>query len=130
MSDTTIGNCTYDAEESDYGYGVSYVAEKPRIEFVTNPKVARFKAIVDEMAATYEKKNHDYGDSFGISVRKYGLIAALTRMSDKFNRIENLILGAENKVPDESIMDSLKDLACYAVMTVMAIEDNNFEKVE
>lgn len=99
-------------------------------KLTVNQKVARFKAIVDEMVATYEKKNHDYGDGFGISVRKYGLIAALTRMSDKFNRIENLILGAENKVPDESIMDSLKDLACYAVMTVMAIEDNNFGKVQ
>lgn len=103
----------------------------PRVvEFVENPKVERFKLKVNEMAATYEKKNHDYGDSFGISVRKYGLISALTRMSDKFNRIENLILGAENKVPDESLADSLKDLACYAVMTVLAIEERDFKNAK
>lgn len=90
----------------------------------------RFCDITKEMAATYERKNHTYADSFSISVRKYGLIAALTRISDKFNRIENLILGAENKIPDESILDSLKDMACYCVMTVMAIEENDFENVE
>lgn len=90
----------------------------------------RFCDITNEMAATYERKNHTYGDSFGISVRKYGLIAALTRISDKFNRIENLILGAENKVPDESLLDSLKDLGCYCVMTIMAIEENNAKKAE
>ena len=90
----------------------------------------RFCEITKEMVATYERKNHTYNDSFGISVRKYGLIAALTRISDKFNRIENLILGAENKVPDESLLDSLKDLGCYCVMTVMAIEENNTQKAQ
>ena len=90
----------------------------------------RFCDITNEMAATYERKNHTYADSFSISVRKYGLIAALTRISDKFNRIENLILGAENKVPDESILDNLKDMACYCVMTVMAIEENNTQKAQ
>lgn len=90
----------------------------------------RFCDITNEMAATYERKNHTYNDSFGISVRKYGLIAALTRISDKFNRIENLILGAENKVPDESLLDSLKDLGCYCVMTIMAIEENNIQKAQ
>lgn len=86
--------------------------------------VQRFRDVANEMVATYERKNYTYGDSFGTSVRKYGLIAALTRISDKFNRMENLILGAENKVPDESVIDTLKDLACYAIMTVMAIEEN------
>ena len=90
-------------------------------EFEERDKYNRFCDVTKEMAATYERKNHTYNDSFGISVRKYGLIAALTRISDKFNRIENLILGAENKVPDESILDSLKDLGCYCVMTIMLI---------
>lgn len=105
------------------------------VVFNANPSasinnVGDFKRIVNDMAKTYEKKNSDYGDSFGISVRKYGNIAALTRMSDKFNRIENLILNGNAQVKDESLIDSLKDLACYCVMTVMAIEENNFENVE
>ena len=110
-------------------YDVSYIADRPTISFVEDTKVARFREIVDKMAETYAKKNSDYGDSFGISARKYGNIAALTRMSDKFNRIENLILNGNAQVKDESLLDSLKDLACYCVMTVMAIEGNDFENV-
>lgn len=125
--------------EEQAPYDVSYIADRPKISFEDNaedksrliPKsVFRFRDIVDEMAKTYERKNHDYGDSFGISVRKYGNIAALTRMSDKFNRIENLILNGNAKVKDESLKDTLLDLANYAVMTVMAIENDDFEKVE
>lgn len=116
--------------EQQAPYGVSYIAQKADDNTVLSPAVAQFKEIADNMVATYQIKNHDYGDSFGISVRKYGLIAALTRISDKFNRIENLILGAENRVPDESILDNLKDMACYCVMTVMAIEENNTKKAQ
>lgn len=94
-------------------------------ENVSIDKVQKFRTIVNEIAETYERKNHDCGDSFDISVSKYGLIAAITRMSDKFNRAERLILGADNKVCEENILDTLKDLACYAIMTVMAIEEIN-----
>ena len=52
-------------------------------------KINLFKEITNKLADTYERKNHDYGDAFGQSVQKYGLIAALTRMGDKFNRMES-----------------------------------------
>jgi hypothetical protein len=73
------------------------------------------------MADTYARKNADYGDSFHTSVQKYGLISALTRMSDKWNRLENLMLHGQGKV-NERITDTLIDLAAYALMTVMEIE--------
>lgn len=59
---------------------------------------------------------------FGISVRKYGKISALTRISDKFNRLENLILNGECEIKDESIKDTLMDLANYAIMLYMEVE--------
>ena len=111
--------------------GVSYIADKPeKIDFTNEPETSRFRIIVANMAKTYADKQSDYGNSFNISVRKYGLISALTRISDKFNRIENLILNGNAQVKDESLIDSLKDLACYCVMTVMAIEGNDFENVK
>ena len=82
----------------------------------------RFRTIVGEMADLHEKKSSDYGDSFGISVRKYGMIAALTRISDKFNRIENLILHPDKEVKNESLKDSLIDMACYAVLTLIELQ--------
>ena len=95
-------------------------------------KIDKFKEITQVLADTYEKKNHDYGDSFGISIQKYGPIAALTRISDKFNRLESLMLKKEQKVNDESIQDTLLDMANYCIMTYMELtqrSDTN-EKVD
>ena len=85
------------------------------------PNVARMYELCDGVASTYARKNADYGDSFHTSVTKYGTIAALTRMSDKWNRLENLILHGQGQV-DEAVTDTLVDLAAYALMTVMELE--------
>lgn len=69
-------------------------------------------------------KNKRYGDSFSKTVQHYGLISALTRMSDKWNRIETLILGRAGESADESLVDSLTDLANYCIMTVCEIQDS------
>lgn len=92
--------------------------------------VAMFRNVTGEMADTYARKNATYNDSFGKSVEKYGFISALTRMSDKFNRVENLILGAKNEVPDESLEDTLIDLACYSVMTLVALRGTKINDVD
>ena len=90
---------------------------------IDDPKVSRFSKIAKEMVDTYTRKNHDYGDSFGESIEKYGLIAGLVRLSDKWNRLNSLIMGKkEIKVKDESTIDTLTDLACYAIMLRMEIE--------
>lgn len=85
-------------------------------------KTERFREIANGLADLYERKNTDYGDSFGRSVEKYGMIAALTRMSDKFNRAENLILKGKAEV-QESLNDTLLDLAAYCIMTAMEAEN-------
>lgn len=84
---------------------------------------ARFDAIVKRMADTYRAKNADYGDSFGQSVKEFGYTAALVRMSDKFNRLKNLMrTDAQAQVKDESIKDTILDLACYSVMLAIEVE--------
>jgi hypothetical protein len=80
-----------------------------------------FRTLANEMADLYEKKNAAYGNSFGRSVEKYGIIAGLTRLSDKFNRAENLILGAKNDVADEGLADTLMDMASYSIMLLMEL---------
>ena len=95
--------------------------EKEKKEMM-NIKVEKFSKIAKEMSETYSRKNHDYGDSFGESVKKYGPIAGLVRMSDKWNRLNSLLLGEDAKVKEESIIDTLTDLACYSVMLRMELE--------
>ncbi len=102
----------------------------------SNELVKSFKNITSKMAETYEKKNHDYGDSFSKSLDKFGLVASVVRMGDKMNRIESLInksiqnpaypsvsVKDVNLVKDESIKDTLLDLANYAIMTVMWMDN-------
>ena len=85
-------------------------------------KVNTHKLITEQLHATYKAKNADYGDAFGITYEKYGAISALTRISDKFNRIESLMLSGERFVDDEKITDTLLDMANYCIMTVMEIQ--------
>lgn len=82
-----------------------------------------FKQLQDDNYEVYLLKNAKYGDSFANSVQKYGLISALTRMSDKWSRIENLILTKDKGTEDESLIDSLLDLSNYCIMTVIEIQN-------
>jgi hypothetical protein len=94
------------------------------------PNVRRFAELCATMTQTYDRKNTDYGDSFSRSVQRYGKIAALTRMSDKWNRLENLMLSNDAKVKDEAVTDTLIDLASYALMTVMELEKMVWKNLE
>ena len=67
---------------------------------------AAFQHIVDSMASLYAKKNADYGNSFADTWEKLGAVSGVTRISDKFNRLCNLLTSKnEQQVKDESIED-------------------------
>ena len=90
-------------------------------------KIQKHKLLCEQLNKTYEQKNHDYGNSFGETYKKLGIISAITRISDKHNRICSLATKSadERKVKDESIKDTLLDLANYCIMTVIEMEENN-----
>lgn len=75
------------------------------------------KELCDKLNDIYRKKNRDYDDSFAKSIDDIGYVAAITRMSDKMQRAKALLMGALQQVSDESVMDTLMDLANYALMT-------------
>lgn len=89
-------------------------------------EVQDFEKVTSEMRELYKQKNHDYGNSFGRSFQKYGLISAITRMSDKWERIDSLT-QKQAEVKDESIRDTLIDLANYCVMTIMELDKKKAE---
>lgn len=93
---------------------------------VLSNNVQSFMDITTDMAKTYAAKNHDYGNSFGESLDEFGLVAAVVRMGDKMNRIKSLI-KKKAEVKDESIQDTLLDLANYAIMTVMWMDKTKEE---
>ena len=104
----------------DVQYGIKMLGTRP----VVPANVQKFVDITDGMVKTYIAKNHDYGNSFDQSLDKFGLIASIVRMSDKMNRLETLV-AKKAQVKDESIKDTLLDLANYSIMTVMWLNKNN-----
>lgn len=84
-------------------------------------RAEKFRAIAEEIAKLYEKKDAVYGDSFGETFQKLGVISAVTRISDKYNRLCNLATNPDVDNLGESIEDTLKDLAAYSVMTLMQL---------
>lgn len=89
------------------------------------------KRICYELNAIYDRKNRDYGDSFSMSYKDYGLIVAAIRIGDKYNRLHSLVSRASSPmVSGETVRDTLLGLANYAIMTVMEIdaEDPKWEK--
>ena len=89
-----------------------------------------FKDYTNHLAKTLQEKNNAYGDSFTKSVDKYGLSVIGVRLSDKYNRIEHLITHNELKENDESLEDTLLDMAGYAILGLKYLKEheNEFKK--
>lgn len=81
--------------------------------------IIQFKQITEEMLATFEAKNHDYGNSFEQSCDKFGIVAAVVRMNDKINRINSLYNHSEIAKVNEKLEDTVLDLANYSIMLAM-----------
>ena len=81
----------------------------------TNPFT--YSQILTRMHKTHERKNHDYGDAAYQGYKKFGPTYFLVQLHNKLSRLESLTApGTETQVKDESIDDTLLDLANYAVM--------------
>ena len=86
-----------------------------------------FKFYTDKLAATLQKKNQAYGDSFTESIDKFGKTVIAVRLSDKFNRICNLLKRGELKENDESLEDTLLDMAGYSILALKYLKEHKNE---
>ena len=91
----------------------------------------RYYQLLQKMKETYSIKNHDYASnkdpmSNFKECEEIGVDAfrgVLVRMSDKWSRIRQLTSKGTNLVKDESIEDTLKDLAVYALIAILLHRD-------
>jgi hypothetical protein len=107
--------------------------------------VKKFREVAEQLCNLYQKKNECYDDSFGKTYdesKGLGLIGAITRLSDKRNRLFNIgIALTKHKVIQEyyaddgmyqrtmddlgeSLTDTLMDLAAYSIMTIVKLNEN------
>lgn len=105
-----------EAYKKVFGENRSYTdEEKP-------DNVIRHENICKELNELYIRKNKDYGDSYHHSFIEEGMAMARIRLGDKLNRFKTLTKSELRMVTDESIRDTLIDLANYSIMTVMEID--------
>lgn len=82
-----------------------------------NIKLKEFKKIQNHMEKTFIAKNHDYGDD---NIGVLGSKGVYVRMWDKMSRLKRLMWEERNaKVKDETIQDTLEDLANYAIIALI-----------
>jgi len=68
------------------------------------------------------KKTNDYNETW----KRLGLIGLYLKIFIKEGRLNQLVWkGVEPQVADESVKDTLRDLACYAVYGLIALEEGN-----
>jgi hypothetical protein len=89
----------------------------------------RFYALIEEISQLHSDKNFDYAsrqnplanfeECRGFGVEPH--VGVFVRMSDKWSRLKQLIGGKSPK--NESVRDTLIDLAVYALINVILLED-------
>lgn len=95
------------------------MAAMPKDLEIFNVKLCLHKDFCDTLNIIYRQKNHDYGDSFA-KVRSVVPNAILVRLMDKLERLKTLLgKGEQAQVVDESIYDTLIDMANYCIMEVV-----------
>lgn len=91
-------------------------------------RATRLEEIMNQSLDLYKKKNADYGNSFAEVYKELGFESGLVQILHKVNRIKGIYNKGKADVENESIRDSLIDLANYALMTVVEMElENNKE---
>ena len=88
-----------------------------------------FESVLDEMKELHAKKDKDYGSAFHKSFEEFGVTAGVVRLNDKMERVKSLVKNGKAEVKDESLLDSLKDAACYAVMLYVELKNKKNGKL-
>ncbi len=93
------------------------------------PRNAKFDALITEIQALHESKNHDYAadtdplsnlrrcQAFGVEPWR----GVLVRLTDKWSRLEQLASGKKPK--HESLRDSLMDNAVYSLLAIVLLDE-------
>ena len=100
--------------------------------FNLSPYEQKYVDIINKLKETFFKKNHDYGSSVKKNYDKFesygkneGLKYVFGRIAEKHDRLENLIYGDHtNQVIDESLMDTLLDMANYAILAAVSLDEH------
>lgn len=72
--------------------------------------------LIEKLLNQYDQKNLAYGNSAHRTFCRYGKSSYALRLSDKFQRYENLVNASDISCADEAIEDTLGDAITYIYM--------------
>lgn len=90
-------------------------------------EIALFKSLTDKMNDVFKKKRNDYGPTTSETYDRFGPVSMLIRMYDKLGRLDNLLVKNKDNEVNESIDDTLLDLANYALITLLEVHKRRLE---
>lgn len=95
----------------------------------------RFFELLKELAAIHETKNAGYSGRHNADplanfrlAERFGVTpfrGCMIRLSDKFARAANLVMDPRNEQVNESLVDTLKDLAGYCLIAICLYEEEH-----
>ena len=106
-----------DIEKESGGPMVSLLDTVNRILGLRTTAAKEYLRIVLANSILMDRKQLDYGPK---NISGFGTFGVLVRMNDKFERIKHLYnKGKRRKAENESIEDTMRDIANYAVIALM-----------
>ena len=98
-----------------------------------NEQSKRFYEILETIKNLHDAKKHDYGNTDIFANFRLSELAGIpawqgsvVRMGDKYARISNFIKKGDFKFKEESIKDTLMDMAIYSLITIILYEEEMF----
>jgi hypothetical protein len=112
--------CSYKFEYSPIQTNKPETVDKP-----VSIEVKKHKDLIEQMHDIFKRKNYDYGNAFVGVYREEGMASFRIRLTDKLDRFKKLTKSNDQQVKDESIKDTLMDMANYALMAVICLESDD-----
>lgn len=86
-----------------------------------------FSELCKELAELHRLKDADYDGAFESSLDEFGLMHSAAMLKHKCDRFKNIIEKKKINVSNESLKDTLMDMASYAIMTIGWLDFHNKE---
>ena len=95
---------------------------------IARDDVFSFAKECKECIALYAYKNHDYNGAFDKAMDQLGTSYAVGKLFDKMMRLTALCGKEDEARIAESLDDTLRDMACYALMTLAYRRNHTLNK--
>jgi hypothetical protein len=76
------------------------------------------------------EKDRNYKSAFDSTLDKYGLVALCIRLTDKLNRLDNMVSHGWLHDSHESLRDTLMDICGYAMLGIRHLDKERAGRVD